>query len=151
IHRTDRGARLVIVETDALRALLGHDVEDLARQRGVHGAIGRLPLDGALVDGRIRALGLASPTVDALAGDHRRHRREPSDQCRPKGLTNFAETVKRKGPLDDAPLSVSRRAAGRPADPPTPGQRPRRPGWAAAAPSGPAAGRAPQGRAPRRS
>ena len=32
---------------------------------------------GTLVDGRIRALGLAGPAVDALGGDHGRHLGEP--------------------------------------------------------------------------
>ena len=36
VDRTHRRARLVVVEADALGALLGHDVEDLARQRRVH-------------------------------------------------------------------------------------------------------------------
>src|SRR5207244_7864201 len=45
VDRTDRRARLVVVEADALRALLGDNVEDVVRQRRAHRAVGRLPLD----------------------------------------------------------------------------------------------------------
>src|SRR5437870_13213927 len=72
--RADIGARFMVVEADALGALLGDDVEDVVGYRRMHRAVGRLPLDPALVDGGIRALGLAGAAVDALAGDHCRHR-----------------------------------------------------------------------------
>src|SRR6266852_1536411 len=45
-----------------------------SRLRRVHRAVGGLPLDAALVDGGVRALGLAGAAVDAFAGDHCRHR-----------------------------------------------------------------------------
>src|SRR5207253_4503239 len=73
VDRADLGARLLIVEADALGALLGDDVEDVVGDRRMHRAVGRLPLDPALVDGGVRALGLAGAAVDALARDHRRH------------------------------------------------------------------------------
>src|SRR5256712_11572808 len=75
VDRADLGARLLIVEADALGALLGDDVEDVVGDRRMHRAVGRLPLHPALVDGCVRALGLAGAAVDALAGDDRRHRR----------------------------------------------------------------------------
>src|SRR5262249_39332969 len=75
-----RGARLVVVEPDALGALLGHDVEDVVGDGGMHGAVGRLPLHASLVDGGVGALGLAGPAVDALAGDDGRH---APDEYRP--------------------------------------------------------------------
>src|SRR5439155_12672640 len=67
------GARLLVVEADALGALLGDDVEDVVGDRRMHRPVGRLPLDPALVDGGVRALRLAGAAVDALAGDDRRH------------------------------------------------------------------------------
>ena len=73
IDRADGRAGLVIVEPDALGALFRHDVEDVVRDGCVHGAVGRLPFDAALVDGGVGALRLAGAAVDALAGDHRRH------------------------------------------------------------------------------
>src|SRR5256712_5354450 len=73
VDRADLGARLLVVEANALGALLGDDVEDVVGDRRMHRAVGRLPLDPALVDGGIRALGLAGAAVDALAGDDRRH------------------------------------------------------------------------------
>src|SRR5438876_10605096 len=73
VDRADLGARPLVVEADALGALLGDDVEDVVGHRRMHRAVGRLPLDPALVDGGIRALGLAGASVDALAGDDRRH------------------------------------------------------------------------------
>src|SRR5581483_8982935 len=66
VDRTDRRAGLVVVEPDALGALLGHDVEDLVRDRGPLRPVERIPLDAALVDRRVRALGLAGAAVDAL-------------------------------------------------------------------------------------
>src|SRR5437867_5670380 len=74
VDRADLGARLLVVEADALGALLGDDVEDVVGDRRMHRAVGRLPLDPALVDGGVRALGLAGAAVDAFAGDHCRHR-----------------------------------------------------------------------------
>ena len=80
IDGTDGGARLLVVEADALGALLRDDVEDVVRQRRMHRAVRRLPLDAALVDGGVRALGLAGPAVDAFTGDHRRHRGSSSSE-----------------------------------------------------------------------
>src|SRR5581483_11596659 len=79
--RTDRRAGLVVVEPDALGALLGHDVEDLVRDRGPLRPVERIPLDAALVDRRVRALGLAGAAVDALVGDHRGHAGRVSGGC----------------------------------------------------------------------
>ena len=76
VDRTHRRARLLIEEPDALGALLGNDVEDVVRDRVVHPSVLRLPLDRALVDGRVRALGLARAAVDALGRDHRGHDRQ---------------------------------------------------------------------------
>src|SRR6266581_575377 len=74
VDRADRRAGLVVVEADALGALLGDDVEDVVGDGGMHGAVGGLPLHAPLIDGGVGALGLAGPAVDTLAGDHRRHR-----------------------------------------------------------------------------
>src|SRR5262249_24754625 len=65
----------VVVEPDALRALLRNDVEDIVRDRGVHRPVRRLPLDPALVDRGVGALRLTRPAVDALVRDDRRHGR----------------------------------------------------------------------------
>src|SRR5262245_47918171 len=73
VDRAHGRARLLIEEADALGALLRDDVEDVIRERGVLDAV-LLPLDAALVDGRVRALRLARAAVDALGSDHRRHR-----------------------------------------------------------------------------
>src|SRR4029079_1573984 len=56
----------------ALRALLGHDVIDVLRDRGVRSPL-VLVVGAALVDGRIRTLGLTGAAVDALLRDHRGH------------------------------------------------------------------------------
>src|SRR5207244_11012276 len=74
VDRANLGARLLVVEADALSALLGDDVEDVVGDPRMHRPVGRLPLDPALVDGGVRALRLAGAAVDAFAGDHRRHR-----------------------------------------------------------------------------
>jgi hypothetical protein len=76
VDGTNGGAGFLIVESHALRTLLRNDVENIRGDRRVLHTV-QLPLDAALVDGRVRALGLASPAVDALAGDHRRHRKLP--------------------------------------------------------------------------
>src|SRR5881409_4136716 len=73
VDRADLGARLLVVEADALGALLGDDVEDVVGDRRMHRPVGRLPLDPALLDGGVRALRLAGAAVDAFAGDDRRH------------------------------------------------------------------------------
>src|SRR3989442_5261900 len=73
VDRADLGARLLVVEADALGTLLGDDVEDVVGDRRMHRPVGCLPLDPALVDGGVRALRLAGAAVDALAGDDRRH------------------------------------------------------------------------------
>src|SRR5262249_57792257 len=62
-----------VVAGAAVGAFLGHDGEDLVRQRRMHGAVGGLPLDRALVDGGVGAFGLAGTAVDALGGDHGGH------------------------------------------------------------------------------
>src|SRR4029077_12410717 len=75
VDRADLGARLLVVEADALGALLGDDVEDVVGDGRVHRRpVGPQPLDAALVDGGIRAFRLAGAAVDAFAGDHCRHR-----------------------------------------------------------------------------
>src|SRR5476651_2437083 len=58
IHRAHRSARLFVVEADAFGAERGVDDEDVL----------------TLADGLVRALRLASAAVDALFGNHRRHR-----------------------------------------------------------------------------
>ena len=72
IDRTHGGAGLVIEEADTFGALLGNDVEDVVRDRGVCDAV-QLPLDAALVNGGVRALGLTRAAVDALVRNDRRH------------------------------------------------------------------------------
>src|SRR5437867_6817472 len=91
VDRADLRARLLVVEPDALGALLGDDVEDVVGDRRMHRPVRRLPLDPALVDGGVRALRLAGAAVAAFAGDHCRHR---------------------VGPLSNLPASVGRGAAG---------------------------------------
>src|SRR5207245_724898 len=106
---------LVVVEADALGALLGDDVEDVVRQRRMHRAVGRLPFDAALVDGGVRALRLAGAAVDAFAGDYRRHRRSffelPASRsrrgmpCSPRGPLGAANRAifnvfRRSGQID---------------------------------------------------
>jgi len=56
-------ASFLIMESDALRALLGDDVEDVVRQRRMHRPVLRLPFDSALVDGGVRALGSQAPQL----------------------------------------------------------------------------------------
>src|SRR5439155_25937811 len=103
VDRTDRGAGLVIEEADALGTLLGDDVEDVVRDGRVHRAVGRLPLDAALIDGGVGALRLAGPAVDAFAGDYGCHRVGPrcgvvargtAARRVPKSLTFFGRWVK---------------------------------------------------------
>src|SRR5882724_10813245 len=103
VDRADLGARLLVVEDDALGALLGDDVEDVVGDGRMHRAIGRLPFHAALVDGGVGALRLAGPAVDAFAGDHGRHRVGSSTRgCRAwcrrlpsaKSLTFFGRWVK---------------------------------------------------------
>src|SRR5205814_6076571 len=72
VDRTHRRALLLIEKPDALRALLGDDVIDVLLQGGMALPL-VLPGDPAFVDGRVRALGLTGPAVDALGSDHRRH------------------------------------------------------------------------------
>ena len=45
VDRTDGSACLVVVEADALGALLRHDVEDLVDERRTLGPVGRIPFD----------------------------------------------------------------------------------------------------------
>src|SRR6185369_8491415 len=74
VNRTYGRALLLIEESHTLRALFGHDVIDVGRDRGMLLA-DVLPLGTTLVDGRVRALRLARTAVDALLGDHRGHAR----------------------------------------------------------------------------
>src|SRR5262249_36235400 len=74
VDGTHRGALLLIEEPDALGALLGHDEVDVLHERGMRLAL-VLPRLPAFIDGRVGTLGLAGPAIDALLGDHRRHRR----------------------------------------------------------------------------
>src|SRR5213593_4389015 len=76
VDRTHRRALLLIEKPDALRALLGDDVIDVLLQGGMALPL-VLPGDPAFVDGRVRALGLTGPAVDALGSDHRRHSVSP--------------------------------------------------------------------------
>ena len=128
VDGTDRGACLVVVKADALGALLGDDVEDLARQRRVRRPVERLPVHRALIDGRIRALGLAGPTIDALAGDHRRHRRETPWSVPahwPNQLRGNRQTQRARR---RARLTAARRAPPRRGASPTRARHPRPPG-----------------------
>src|SRR6185369_7746225 len=61
VHRTHRRALFLVEEPDAFRALLGNDVVDVLRQRGVRPVV--LEGGAALVDGRVRTLGLAGAAV----------------------------------------------------------------------------------------
>src|SRR5262245_5173627 len=74
IDGTHGGALLLIEEPDALGALLGHDEVDVLHKCGMRLTI-VLPRLPAFIDGGVGTLGLAGPAVDALLGDHRRHRR----------------------------------------------------------------------------
>src|SRR5262249_9210726 len=107
VHRAHRGAGLVVVEADAFGALLGDDVEDLARQRRPHRPVGCLPVHGALIDGRIGALRLACAAVDAFAGDHGRHERELRRSVPAACLAKLAETVKQNRLDQGAPGASS--------------------------------------------
>src|SRR5262245_40880349 len=72
VDRADCRALFLVEEAHALGAFLGDDVIDVLRKRWL--AIAAvLPLGAALVDRRVRALGLARAAVDALLGDHRGH------------------------------------------------------------------------------
>ncbi|MBP1690401.1 MAG: hypothetical protein H6Q34_974 [Deltaproteobacteria bacterium] len=73
IDRADCGTLLLIEETDALSALLRHDVIDVPSDRGVFLSI-VLPLSAAFVDRRIRALWLTRAAVDAFFRNYRGHR-----------------------------------------------------------------------------
>src|SRR5437867_12925579 len=72
VDRAHRRALLLIEKPDALRALLGDDVIDVLLEGGMALPV-VLPGNPAFVDGRVRALGLTGPAVDALGSDHRRH------------------------------------------------------------------------------
>src|SRR5262245_6211599 len=72
VDRADRRALLLVEKPDALRALLGDNVIDVLLEGGMALPV-VLPRGPALVDRRVRALGLAGAAVDALCGDHRRH------------------------------------------------------------------------------
>ena len=63
VDRTDRGARFIVMKTDAFGAQLG--IDDVNRL--------------ALRDCVIRALGLAGAAVDAVVGNHRCHEADPPD------------------------------------------------------------------------
>src|SRR5437773_8199167 len=68
--------RALIEKPDALRALLRDDVRDDVIDVLMQGGMALpvvLPGRPALVDGGVRALGLAGSAVDALGSDHRRH------------------------------------------------------------------------------
>jgi hypothetical protein len=72
IHRTHRRAGLMIIEAHALGALGRHDIVDVLGQRRASDAV-ELPRHAAGINRGIRALGLASSAVDALARDCRCH------------------------------------------------------------------------------
>src|SRR5204863_4071186 len=72
VDRAHRRALLLIEKPDALRALLGDYVIDVLMEGGMALPV-VLPGGAAFVDGRVRALGLTGPAVDALGSDHRRH------------------------------------------------------------------------------
>src|SRR6185295_19342975 len=104
-------------------ALLRDDVEDVVRDRGVHRPVGRLPLDPALVDRGVGALGLTRPAVDALVRDDRRHGRtrdiiratRPSNRAWPRADrddTPSAMTILRIAVLLLVASAASVRAAG---------------------------------------
>src|SRR5215813_4907962 len=73
VDGTHGGALLLVEEADALGALLGNNVIDLLRDGRMALAV-VLPRRTALVDRRVGAFRLAGAAVDALLGDHRRHR-----------------------------------------------------------------------------
>src|SRR5262245_196059 len=72
VDRADRRALFLVEEAHALGAFRGDDVIDVLGERRLAVAA-VLPLGAALVDRRVRALGLACAAVDALLGDHRGH------------------------------------------------------------------------------
>src|SRR5437867_3519310 len=74
VDGTHGGALLLVEKADALRALLRDDVINVLLKGGLTLAV-RLPRRAALVDRRVRALGLAGAAVDALGRDRRRHGR----------------------------------------------------------------------------
>src|SRR6266446_2995048 len=81
VDRTHRRTLLLVEEADALGALLRHDVVDVRGERRMRGTVA-VPGHAAFVDRRVRAFGLACPAVDALRGDHGRHRTRPPRSAR---------------------------------------------------------------------
>src|SRR5215813_697022 len=74
VDGTHGSALLLVEEPDTLGALLGHDEVDVLHERRMRLTL-VLPRLPAFIDGGVGTLWLAGPAVDALLGDHRRHRR----------------------------------------------------------------------------
>src|SRR5262249_12026112 len=85
IDRAHGGAGFLVMETDALGALLGNDEKDVLRDRRVHDAV-ELPLDAALIDRGVWALRLARPAVDAFGSDDCCHCLHVSPGMSPMGV-----------------------------------------------------------------
>jgi hypothetical protein len=69
---THRGALFFLKMSNAFRALLGHDVIEIVRDRFMR-STGQFPLHTAGVNGSVRAFWFASPTIDALFSYKCRH------------------------------------------------------------------------------
>jgi hypothetical protein len=74
VDGTYRRTCFMIEKAYAFRALLRHDVENVVGNGRMLLAV-VLPLHTTLIDGGIRALGLARAAVNALGSDYRRHGR----------------------------------------------------------------------------